>query len=62
MEEKTTPIANNCSFAGIKPAMVELPYPPIQVKERNPVYANLLSLDYCGFRFGNDVDHTVHQQ
>lgn len=25
-----------------------LPYPPIQVKERNPNYANLLSIDYCG--------------
>lgn len=48
MEGNTKPITNNCNFAGIKPAMMELPYPPIQVKERNQSYANLLSLDYCG--------------
>ncbi len=28
--------------------MVELPYPPLQVSEKNQVYANLLSIDYCG--------------
>lgn len=27
---------------------MELPYPPIQVKERNGNYADLLSIDYCG--------------
>ena len=48
MEGNTKPITNNCNFAGIKPAMMEFPYPPIQVKERNQSYANLLSLDYCG--------------
>ena len=28
--------------------MMALPYPPIQVQERNQSYANLLSIDYCG--------------
>lgn len=48
MEEKTGHIVNNCSFAGIKPIMMDLPYPVIQVKEKNQAYANLLSVDYCG--------------
>ena len=28
--------------------MADLPYPPIQVRGKNPAYANLLSIDYCG--------------
>lgn len=48
MEEKGKPLVNSCSFAGIRPIMVDLPYPPIQVRERNRAYANLLSVDYCG--------------
>lgn len=48
MEEKRKPLANTCSFAGVKPIMMDLPYPPIQVKERNRAYADLLSIDYCG--------------
>ena len=48
MEDNASPIINNCSFSGIKPAMLELPYPPIQVKGKNQNYANLLSNDYCG--------------
>ncbi len=47
MHEQTS-LTNTCSFAGIRPAIVDLPYPPVRVKERNPVYANLLSVDYCG--------------
>ena len=43
-----TSLVNTCSFAGVKPIMVDLPYPSIQVEEKNQVYANLLSLDYCG--------------
>ena len=41
-------IANNCNFQGIRPAMADLPYPPVQVRSRNQVYADLLSVDYCG--------------
>lgn len=48
MGNANKPLTNSCSFAGIKPIMVDLPYPPIQVRERNPSYANLLSIDYCG--------------
>ena len=38
----------SCDMSGIKPAMLELRYPPIQVECRNPDYAALLSFDYCG--------------
>lgn len=48
MEEKETSLVNNCSFVNVKPIMMELPYPPIQVREKNQAYANLLSIDYCG--------------
>lgn len=48
MDEKTSSLANTCSFRDVNPIMVDLPYPPIQVKERNQSYANLLSIDYCG--------------
>ena len=48
MEEKRSALINTCSFSGVKPIMVDLPYPPIQVRERNQAYGNLLSVDYCG--------------
>lgn len=48
MEEEGRALSNSCNFAGVRPIMVDLPYPPIQVKERNRAYANLLSVDYCG--------------
>ena len=48
MVENRSPLTNSCSFVNVKPIMVELPYPPIQVREKNRVYANLLSIDYCG--------------
>ena len=48
MEEKRSIPTDTCSFANVKPLMLDWPYPPIQVKERNPVYAGLLSADYCG--------------
>lgn len=48
MEEKVSSLMNTCSFMGVKPIMADLPYPPIQVKEKNRAYANLLSIDYCG--------------
>lgn len=46
MEEK--PLINSCSFVNVKPIMMDLPYPPIQVREINQSYANLISMDYCG--------------
>lgn len=48
MEEKCKCLEDRCSFTGIRPAMVDLPYPRLQVKEKNLAYANLLSMDYCG--------------
>lgn len=42
------PLTNSCSFAGIRPIMMDLPYPPKQVEAQNQAYANLLSMDYCG--------------
>ena len=48
MEEGRGLLTNPCSFMDVKPIMIEWPYPPIQVNERNQNYANLLSIDYCG--------------
>lgn len=48
MEERKASLSNMCDFKGIRPIMMELPYPPLQVKEKNAAYANLLSIDYCG--------------
>ncbi|MCI8638149.1 MAG: rubrerythrin family protein [Coprococcus sp.] len=48
MERNEACLTNTCSFAGVKPIMMDLPYPPIQVRRKNPAYANLLSVDYCG--------------
>ena len=47
MEERC--LTNSCSFAGVKPIMVDLPYPEIKVRGRNRNYADLLNVDYCGF-------------
>ncbi len=48
MEERENPLVNTCSFMNVKPIMMELPYPAIQVRGKNQAYANLLSFDYCG--------------
>lgn len=48
MEENVGTLTNDCSFINVKPIMMELPYPPLRVKERNQAYADLLSVDYCG--------------
>lgn len=39
---------NTCNFTDVKPIMLPLPYPNIQVSEHNQGYANLLSQNYCG--------------
>lgn len=46
MEPKN--LSNTCSFAGVKPIMMDLPYPEIQVENQNCAYAQLLAIDYCG--------------
>lgn len=48
MEQNMKPISNDCNFANVKPAMMDLPYPPIQVMSPNRDYAALLGNDYCG--------------
>ena len=48
MEEKKNPIISNCDFSDVRPIMMALPYPPLQVKEKNPSYAGMLSVNYCG--------------
>jgi bacterioferritin len=48
MEEKVISLVDTCSFMNVKPIMMELPYPKLQVREKNVAYANLLSVDYCG--------------
>lgn len=48
MDEKETLLTNTCNFSGVKPIMMDLPYPPIKVSGQNLAYANLLSVDYCG--------------
>ncbi len=48
MERTMSTIVNDCSLQGVRPIMVDLPYPPIQVREKNRQYAELLTVDYCG--------------
>lgn len=48
MEKSRCAITSDCSFVNVKPIMMDLPYPPLQVEEQNREYANLLSVDYCG--------------
>ncbi len=48
MEKSKNPFINDCNMAGVRPIMVDLPYPPIQVRGKNQRYADLLMDDYCG--------------
>lgn len=48
MEEKGKALTTACDFVSVRPIMMELPYPPVQVRERNEAYAALISVDYCG--------------
>lgn len=48
MDESMKKIVSNCDFSGVKPAMMDLPYPPVQVQEKNQAYADLVSISYCG--------------
>lgn len=48
MQEKEKYLTNSCSFSNVKPIMMDLPYPPVQVREQNQAYADILSVDYCG--------------
>lgn len=48
MEKNRNLLVNNCKMQDTRPIMADLPYPPIQVRGRNPRYADLLTVDYCG--------------
>ena len=48
MDEKSNYFVNTCDFMSVRPIMADLPYPPVQVRNKNQRYANLLSIDYCG--------------
>ncbi len=48
MEKNSGTLVNDCNLQGIRPIMVDLPYPPVQIREKNPRYADLLLVDYCG--------------
>lgn len=48
MEEKRDSLTNTCNFMEVSPIMMDLPYPPVKVRGKNQIYANLLSMDYCG--------------
>lgn len=48
MGNKDEKIVCDCSLSGIRPAVMALPYPPVQVEERNQDYADLISVSYCG--------------
>lgn len=48
MKETTHFRENSCSFSGVRPAMADLPYPPIRTCGQNPAYAALLSADHSG--------------
>lgn len=46
--ERDRNLVNDCNMQGIRPIMMDLPYPPIRVREKNSQYADLLMVDYCG--------------
>lgn len=48
MEGKASALVNTCNFSGVKPIMMDLPYPPLRAREKNQTYADILSFDYCG--------------
>lgn len=48
MEGNKNLFVNDCNLQGIRPIMMDLPYPPIQVRGKNQKYADLLTIDYCG--------------
>lgn len=48
MANNQEPLVCSCNFTGIKPAVMDLPYPPVRVRERNREYADLIGVSYCG--------------
>ena len=48
MANRKETLTCSCDFSGVRPAVMDLPYPPIRVRERNPVYVDLIGVSYCG--------------
>lgn len=48
MEENEKMLISTCDFSGVKPIIMDLPYPQIRVAEKNREYADFLSNDYAG--------------
>ena len=46
MQENENILPDTCNFRDVQPIMMNLPYPPIQVRTKNKDYANILSFDY----------------
>lgn len=46
--DKICKIKETCSFEGVTPAVLPLPYPKLQVRCENNEYAEILSNDFCG--------------
>lgn len=44
MQENENILPDTCNFRDVQPIMMNLPYPPIQVRKKNKDYANILSL------------------
>ncbi|MDD7148104.1 MAG: ferritin-like domain-containing protein [Lachnospiraceae bacterium] len=48
MEKMQNALRNDCEMKGVSPLRQPFPYPPMQVREKNQYYADLLTVDYCG--------------
>lgn len=48
MEKMQNVLRNDCDMKGVSPLRQPFPYPPVQVREQNQYYADLLTVDYCG--------------
>lgn len=48
LEKMQNGLRNNCDMKEVSPLRQPFPYPPIQVREQNRYYADLLTIDYCG--------------
>lgn len=60
MEEMKNAQVNMCNFMDVKPIMMDLPYPPIQVKEKKSVLCPSVKHRLLWLRIGNVCNHAVH--
>lgn len=48
MENSEKMLISTCSFSGVKPIVIDLPYPPVRAGEQKREYADILKHDYAG--------------